>query len=45
MINHRQHNYNRTFKRLTKHHRQHNYNRTFKRLTTDNTIITEHLKD
>ena len=26
-------------------HRQHKYNRTFKRLTTDNTIITEHLKD
>ena len=26
-------------------HRQHNYNNTFTRLTTDNTIITEHLKD
>ena len=43
MINHRQHNYNRTFKKIN--HRQHNYNRTFKRLTTDNTITTEHLKD
>ena len=26
-------------------HRQHNYNKTFQRLTTDNTIITEHLRD
>ena len=37
MINHGQHNYNRTFKRLTTDNTQ--------LLTTDNTNKTEHLND